>query len=72
MLSQKEKKKLEAKILNDGSDVEKEKVRQIVLRVPYSYFEDIQKLMKKTSSPTMNAVCVDIIRFGIKEMKKRA
>ena len=81
MLTEKEKEKKaeefisfgttsEAKTRKDGLEpAKKEPVKTVYLRVPQSYWQDIQEIIALTGL-TMNAVCLELLRTSIKKKLK--
>ena len=49
--------------------IEKEPVKTLYLRIPNSFYSDIQKIMSLTGL-SMNAVCLELIRPAIKRKLK--
>lgn len=45
------------------------KTKPLYLRAPQSYHDDLQEIMKLTGL-SMNAVCLELLRHGIKEKLK--
>ena len=72
-LTNEEKEKLSAKFMEVGEPAQnaaiKQKVKPLYLRVPDSFLSDIREISAITGL-TMNAVCLDILRPGIKNKLK--
>jgi predicted HicB family RNase H-like nuclease len=77
VLTQEDKEKKAEAFLNLNNDVmknkqvkeneaEKEPIKTMLLRLPHSLWEDIRAVHNKTSI-SMNAICLEIIRPGIKK-----